>query len=150
MPQWTVFCEVVTLMICTAHKVLFMQIPFWLALSSPSYKWPSYLRGEAFWGNTGGQTFPSTSPLWEWWSLMFPYFLLPGWCYNFKVFEMFTPAGIKDLTCSLDFVGNLSAHSNPATDTYCSTCQHCRIYATPLLATWVGQMNRPRQWQWVA
>lgn len=62
MPQWTVFCEVVTLVIRTAHKILLMQIPFWLALSKPSYKWASYLRGEAFCGNTGGQTTPSTAP----------------------------------------------------------------------------------------
>jgi len=38
MPQLTVFCEVVTLMICTAHKILLMQVSFWFALSNPSYK----------------------------------------------------------------------------------------------------------------
>lgn len=131
MPQWTVFCEVVTLMIHRAHKILLMQIPFWLALSNPSYKWASYLRGEAFCGNTGGQTIPSTCPLWEWRPLTFPYCLLPGWCYNFKVFEMFTPAGIKDQTSSFDFMGNLSAHSSLTTDMYCSGCQHCRSLCNP-------------------
>lgn len=118
-------------MIRTAHKILLKQISFWLALSNPSYKWASYVRGEAFSGNTGGQTIPSTCPLWGWWSLMFPYCLLPGWCYNFKVFEMFTPAGIKDHTSSFSFMGNHSAHSSPTTDMYCSSCQHCRSLWNP-------------------